>query len=387
MTGASNAVDARRIGRPRIVLVQTQAEGAGAQEISRLLSRELAARGCELHQIFLFRRTASFDADPRARFCATERPRSLAAVLRLLIALRREIRLLRPDVVICFQHWGNLIGALIARLAGVRLIVANQNTAPSMLSRPLRELDRLYGIFGLFSRIVVNSAQTEADYRAYAKPYRRRLVRIDHSFDPKQARLSRAEARAKFGLPIDAVVLGNVGRLHPQKNQSALIRLLPGEPSWHVVLAGQGESEAEYRALARSLGCGDRLHLVGERSPEEIGDLLGALDIFVFPSRAETFGLAVVEAAGAGVPVVANDLPVLREVLSADGEPCAVFVDADDVVALAAAVRGVVADANFSSTLSERGLRLRNRYPLSAMVDGYEALIGGLLRPSGKAIA
>jgi glycosyltransferase involved in cell wall biosynthesis len=301
--------------------------------------------------------------------------------------LRREIRLLRPDVVICFQHWGNLIGALVARVAGVRLIVANQNTAPSMLSRPLRELDRLYGILGLFSRIVVNSAQTEADYRAYAEPYRRRLVRIDHSFDPKQGRLSRAEARAKFGLPAEAVVLGNVGRLHPQKNQSVLIRVLPGEPSWHLVLAGQGECEAEYRALAQSLGCGDRLHLVGERSPEEIGDLLSTLDIFVFPSRAETFGLAVVEAAGAGVPVVANDLPVLREVLSVDGEPCAVFVDAEDVVALAAAVRSILADSAAAAELSACGRRLRDRYPLSAMVDGYEALIQGLLRPSGNATA
>jgi glycosyltransferase involved in cell wall biosynthesis len=77
----------------------------------------------------------------------------------------------------------------------------------------------------------------------------------------------------------------------------------------------------------------------------------------------------------------------LREVLSVDGEPCAVFVDADDGVALAAAVRSILADSAAASSLSDRGLRLRDRYPLSAMVDGYEALIEGLFRPSGKATA
>src|SRR2546430_9530746 len=60
----------------------------------------------------------------------------------------------------------------------------------------------------------------------------------------------------------------------------------------------------------------------GELSPERVAHLLRALDVFVFPSLAETFGLAVVEAAQAGIPVVSNDLPVLRETLSLGGEPC-----------------------------------------------------------------
>ena len=65
---------------------------------------------------------------------------------------------------------------------------------------------------------------------------------------------------------------------------------------------------------------------------------LKSLDVFVFPTRMETFGLAAVEAAQAGVPVVASDIDVLREVLTLDGEPCALFVDPDYTEGFAKAV-------------------------------------------------
>jgi hypothetical protein len=58
----------RDTAAPRIVLMQTQAENAGAQEISRLLARDFSARGFDVRQIFFFRRTASFDEDPKVLF-------------------------------------------------------------------------------------------------------------------------------------------------------------------------------------------------------------------------------------------------------------------------------------------------------------------------------
>src|SRR5205085_1262808 len=95
-----------------------------------------------------------------------------------------------------------------------------------------------------------------------------------------------------------------------------------------------------------------RLHLAGELSPDAVGAFLSALDVFVFPTLAETFGLAVVEAAAAGVPVVANELPVLREVLAVDGEPCALFADANDTEAFAAAVARLLSAPGLRAALT-----------------------------------
>ena len=106
-----------------------------------------------------------------------------------------------------------------------------------------------------------------------------------------------------------------------------------------------------------------------------MGVFLAALDCFVFPSAAETFGLAPVEAAQAGIPVVANDLVVLRDVLAVDGEPSALFVDARDTQSFAAAVRRVLEDRTLNAALAERGRRMNQRFPLDRMVDAYLQLI------------
>ena len=70
--------------RPRVVLVQTQAEGGGAQEIGRILGQGLTMRGYEVHYIYFFRRTAAFDAQPNSHVCSLERPSDIRSLLRML---------------------------------------------------------------------------------------------------------------------------------------------------------------------------------------------------------------------------------------------------------------------------------------------------------------
>src|SRR4051794_29076258 len=165
----------------RILMIQTQAENAGAQEISRLLSEALSERGFDVRQLFLFRRTSSFDDAPNTIFCADERPSSGITFARLLARLVRKIRTIRPDAVLSFQHYGNLIGAAAARLAGVPLVVANQTSATLTTPAFARGLDCLLGA-GLYDRIVVNSRDAEAEYSHYPRVYRERMVLIPHGF-------------------------------------------------------------------------------------------------------------------------------------------------------------------------------------------------------------
>jgi len=359
----------------RIVLIQPQAEGAGAQEIARLLDRGLQTRGHEVHHLFFFRRTAAFDHLPNAIFCSRERPRGPWSLARMLVALFGHLRRLRPDAALCFQHYGSLIGGPIARAAGVGVVIANRNSARELMPAWLRLADRGLGTLGLFARVVANSGNVALEFADYPPAYRRRLVRIDHGFECKASGLDRATARARLNLPAAAVLLGCVARLHPLKNLAAAIRLLAFDRRWHLAIAGQGAEQAALTALARDLGCADRVHFLGELAPERVATMLRALDVFVFPSLAETFGLAAVEAAQAGVPVVANRLAVLEEVLSVDSERCALFADAGDLAALAAAVRRLVDDKELAAALSARGAKLATRYSLDAMVDAYAAVI------------
>jgi glycosyltransferase involved in cell wall biosynthesis len=368
-----------RKSAPRIVLVQTQAENAGAQEISRLLAADLAARGHDVSQLFFFRRTASFDASANVAFCADQRPGDPLAFLRFLSSLYRRLRAIRPDVVVTFQHYGNVIAAPVARLAGARRVIANQVSAGAMMPRWLVEADKWLGCLGAYDRIVVNSDYTADMFAAYPGAYRKRIMRVDHGFEDKTQAIGKAEARAQLGLPPDVPLLGCAARLHPMKQLDAAIALLPLIETVHLALAGQGQDRARLETLAREAGVEARVHFLGELSSDKIGIFLASLDCFVFPSAAETFGLAPVEAAQTGLPVVANELPVLKDVLSVDGEPCAVFVDVGDRVAFAAAVKNVLADSVLAARLGANGRRLKQRYPLSAMTDAYAELIGKMI--------
>jgi glycosyltransferase involved in cell wall biosynthesis len=223
----------------------------------------------------------------------------------------------------------------------------------------------------------------EEEYRDFPRGYRARMVRIDHGFASKSTNLSREAARSQLGLPGNATLLGSVARLHPGKNLAAAIRLLPLDRSWHLACAGQGAERERLADLAQLLGVGERVHFLGELTPGEIAIFLRALDVFVFPTLAEMFPIAVIEAAEAGVPVVANDIKPVREVLVVDEKPCALFVDAEDTAAFAAAVHSVLADRKLRDELTGRGRTLSQVYSLDAMVDRFAALIDGLLPGDG----
>src|SRR2546423_4307857 len=159
------------IRRRRVVLVQTQAEAAGAQEISRILGRGLEARGYEVHYVFFFRRTDAFDDIPNTFFCVRQRPTGIRSVSQMLFLLIRHLQKLRPDAVLCFQHYGNIIGAAAARIAGARTVIANRTSAKGLLPWWFRCMDLMWGSAGLFSNVVVNSKSVEDEYRGYPRRY------------------------------------------------------------------------------------------------------------------------------------------------------------------------------------------------------------------------
>ncbi|UPT90944.1 glycosyltransferase family 4 protein [Bradyrhizobium barranii subsp. apii] len=358
-----------------VLLVQTQAENAGAQEISRLLGAGLSARGHRVSNLFFFRKSDSFDEPPETFYCASSRPGNPVALLRMLWTLGGQIRATRPDAVLTFQHFGNVIGAGVTRLVSRAPVVANQVSSALSMSWPIRTADIVMGSVGFFDRITLNSKDMEREYSRYPQAYRSRMVHVPHGFEDKALILPKGAARQKFNLPPDRVLLGCAARLHPHKRLDAAIRLLPDEPSWHLALAGQGADEARLRQLADDLKVSDRLHLLGEIAPRQIADFLACLDIFVFPTQAETFGLAAVEAANAGVPSVVTDLPVLREVLSFEGKPTALFVDASDQAKLSAAVSRLLTDQALSDELQENAKGLRLRYSVDAMVEEYVQIL------------
>nr|WP_319515547.1 glycosyltransferase family 4 protein [uncultured Cohaesibacter sp.] len=373
---ADAAQDAAETERPlRLLFIQTQAENAGAQEISRLLGEGLAPKGYDIHHLFFYRKTDAFDHAPHTSFTVEKRPRNPFAILLFFIKLIFQIRALKPDVVLTFQHYGNLFGAPAARLAGVRHVIANQVSAQATMNNTIRRIDKIWGKIGLYDVVTVNSVDTAGEYAGFPPAYTRRITHVPHGFKDKSSRLGKAEARARFGLPDDVILLGSIARLNKLKRLEVAIEALTFNECWHLVLGGQGPDEMRLRSVAKALGVEDRTHFTGEMDSSAVGDLLAAMDIFLFPTEAETFGLAAVEAAQTGLPVVCNDLPVLREVMKTDLGPCALFADSDHPESYADPIRRLLRDKTLSDQLTESGRALKSLYSMSAMVGRYEQLV------------
>ncbi|MFZ2101157.1 MAG: glycosyltransferase [Oricola sp.] len=132
-----------------------------------------------------------------------------------------------------------------------------------------------------------------------------------------------ARARDLLAIPRDAVVVGHVGRLAPEKNlgflADALAVFLDDNPAAYLIIVGDGPDRAAMDRTFRDKGHGARVRFTGVLTGENLADAYTAMDIFAFSSFSETQGLVLAEAMASGTPVVALDAPGAREVVR-DGE-------------------------------------------------------------------
>ena len=144
--------------------------------------------------------------------------------------------------------------------------------------------------------------------------------------------LSRAVARQQLGLPADAYIFGNVGRLHPDKDQSTLIRAFAAARAHcdaYLVIIGKGRLEQELKQLATTEGVADRVIFTGP--VPDARRYFRAFDSFALSSDREPFGMVLLEAMAAELPIVATDGGGAPEVLGAAG----MLFPVGDVAALA----------------------------------------------------
>lgn len=134
--------------------------------------------------------------------------------------------------------------------------------------------------------------------------------------------VERGAARTALGLPADAWIVGNVGRLHPDKDQATLLRgfarALPGLPPGALLaIMGSGRLEGDLKALAAELGVAGQVRFLGQVPQGR--RYFRAFDLFALTSDHEPFGMVLLEAMAAGVPVICTDCGGGREVVAGVG--------------------------------------------------------------------
>ena len=241
--------------------------------------------------------------------------RKALAIPRLALRLRR----IRPDVVHVHLLSAQLWGIPAARLAGVPVVVSSEHSLmeSTVEGRPHRWwLRTLYRLLERLSTHTVAVSATTADRLAQWGVPAERVTVIDNGIDfagLAHDPAARAQVRAELGLG-DAVVLGVVGRLDPVKRVDEVLAACAGllhRPGHVLLVVGTGPLRPRLEEQARALGIAERVRFLGARG--DVPRLLSAMDLVVSASRDETFGMAVVEAVGSGLPVVYAQCPALEE--------------------------------------------------------------------------
>jgi glycosyltransferase involved in cell wall biosynthesis len=290
--------------------------------------------------------------------------------------LQRE----RVAVIRAHKYHSAFYGILAGTMAGVPAIVPSYHL-PQAVRKPRRRL-MIRFLSRLSDEVVAVSLAVKENLRVMGIPESRIQV-IHNGVDLKDFRdlPPRETIKEALGIPAGKWVIGSVGRMKPQKGYGILLQALPllerkGLSDYRVLLAGDGEGLADLKREAKASGCAEKVRFLGMR--RDIPGLLQVMDVFAFPSLWEGFGTSLVEAMAAGTPVVASDLPCVREILP--DERYGSLVPVRDPEALAAGLLEVWRDGALREA---RSMAARDRafehFSLEKVVKSYQDLYEEIL--------
>ena len=318
--------------------------------------------------------------------------RSLEGPLGMAGAVGRARRLVadvRPDLVHTTLFEADLVGrAAAGRVPVVTSLVndaygAAQADAPGLRRWKLgaarlldaasaRRVVRFHAISGHVAELMA----------ARLRVPRERIEVVPRGRDPAalgtRTPARRAAARAALGLGPDTPLVLAAARHEHQKGLDVLLAAFPAvaraAPGARLAVAGRtGNQTPRLRAAAEGSGLGPAVGLLGARG--DVAELLCAADVFVVPSRWEGFGSVLLEAMALETPIVASDLPAVREVVT-HGDS-ALLVAPERPVELAAAVTATLADP---AGAASRARRARERFLASFTVDRVADAMAGFYR-------
>jgi len=276
----------------------------------------------------------------------------------------RAVRAEQPALVHTHLVHADVYGGAAARRLGIPSISTRHNDDRYLLG-PFRYVDRA------FARpakrlIAISDAVRRFLERAGHDPSK--LLTIRYGLDELPAARSEPTP-AEAGIPADAPLALAVGRLIEQKDHATLlrafVRVLPTVPDARLAILGGGPLEAQTRRLVAEIGLEDAVTLPGRT---DIRDWLERADVFVHTSRWEGFGIVLLEAMLAGLPIVATRVSAVPEVV-AEGET-GLLVEPGDDAGVAEALGALLADRARAAALGGAGLeRARNEFSVARMTE------------------
>ena len=346
-----------------VVFVVTAMGRGGAERVISILSDDYAKRGFRVHIVMLWHNIVEYELNPNVNVVdlSDDKKSLLKNMPRLVLALRRLIKELRPVAVVSFVAHNSVL-AWLAQMGLKTRFVASERIDPASTKR------------GALLRTAINASyaasdatvqQTERALRYFPKRVQKKSVII-----PNPVRVSKeAECTAKR--------IVTAGRLQPEKNQQMLIRafaeVYKHHPDWRLDIYGEGRLRGELQALIEELGLSACVALPGN-SPklhEEIKDA----SLFVLPSNYEGLSNALLEAMMMGLPCISTDCAGSDEAIQ-NGEN-GLLVPVGDEAALVRAMREMIENPDRRAAMGRTAKTSADRYRVENVIAEWRKVIEG----------
>lgn len=302
---------------------------------------------------------------------------------RIVSALAAE----RPAVVISGGFsLPTMFAAMYGRFAGARLIIHSDGTSRSEQDfGRLRLVARDLLLREAFACVGNSEPAAQRFIELGADP--RRVFRAPHSTNiaPFQAVARRRFATTRSS---ETPTVLHVGRLIPRKGVDRLLRAMAAVSSdtpVRLVIVGSGPEETRLRELAAMLGIARDIEFKGFVDQPGLPAVYAAADIFAMPTLDDPFGMVLLEAAAAGLPLVASPFAGASVELVEDGRN-GFLAEPDDTSAWSDALRRLARDPDLRRSFGARAHEVTlTRTPAHA-ADGYVAAVNAVLRSPRRGV-
>lgn len=370
-----------------LTVIDSLDPSGGAERSLAAMAPALIAGGVELHVAYLRERPRSIAATLRAAGAQTHALTGSGGRAGDTARAARLVRAVRPDLVHTTLFEADQAGRVGARLARRPVVSSLVNVAygreqASTPDVPAWKLRAARATDALTARLVVRfHAITAHVADVMAERLRVPRDRIDVVYrgrDPealgRRTAARRDAMRRRLGLGADEPVVVAIGREEWQKGHDALVdataRLQARGIAATVLIAGRAGAQSEpLRERVERARLASHVRVLGYR--DDVADLLCAADVFAFPSRWEGLGSTLLEAMALETPIVASDLPAVREVLGPEQARLVPPAEPDALADALAATLAAPDDARRRADAARR--RFLDEFTVDAAARGMRA--------------
>ncbi len=291
------------------------------------------------------------------------------------------IRQNKFDIVFTQLFMADTVGRITAWLARTPVIITEiQNLIPDLPKKYIL-VDRA---LAKITDICISPVAATTDYaiKTIGFPTKKIVKLATNAVEGKRFSISvdRKKVRQGLGVPENAPVVINVGRLVGQKGQGVLleaaVKILKEKPDTHFLIAGSGRLEEELKQKARELNLGERVKFLGDR--KDIPELLMSSDVFAFPSLWEGQGLILFEVFFSKLPIAASNVGGIPEVVR--HETTGLLVKPGDADDLARGILRLLNDPALAAKLADDAYKKFKDRTMENVVKQLEDLFKKLVR-------